>query len=180
MWPAKVSLFASAFMGTISGSAVGNVVTTGAFTIPLMKKVGYSPRFSGAVEAVSSTGGQIMPPVMGAGAFIMADITGISYSTIVVAAIIPALLYFFTVFWMIDFEAARLGLTPKVGDDIPKLWPVIRKGAHLITPLLVLLYCLIGLGMSPIGAGLYAIGSAIILSWINKNPQNRLGPKNIF
>lgn len=176
--PAKVSLLSSALMGTISGSAVGNVVTTGSFTIPLMKRIGYKPRFAAAVEAVSSTGGQIMPPVMGAGAFIMADITGIPYSTIATAAVIPALMYFFTVFWIIDFEAGRLKLrsTEPQGNVLQTL----LRGIHLLIPLFVLLFCLIVWEMSPLGAGLWAIGTAVILSWLSTQKENRLGPKNII
>lgn len=174
--PAKVSLMSSALMGTISGSAVGNVVTTGSFTIPLMKRVGYHPRFAAAVEAVSSTGGQIMPPVMGAGAFIMADVTGIPYATIAIAATIPALMYFFTIFWIIDFEAGFLGLKP--AERQINVMRTLLKGVHLLLPLAVLLYCLIIRQMSPIGAGVWAIGATILLSWLSSEKANRLGPKN--
>lgn len=178
--PAKVSLVSSALMGTVSGSAVGNVVTTGAFTIPLMKRVGYSPRFAASVEAVSSTGGQIMPPVMGAGAFIMADITGIPYFEIALAAIIPAFIYFFTVFWVIDFESGRLGLIPKKDEDIPKVKTVLNQGFHLLIPLFILIFSLLVLGYSPIKAGMYAIISTVVLSWFNKSKEMRLGLKKIF
>ena len=108
--PAKVSVVTSALFGTISGNAVSNVVTTGAFTIPLMKKTGYEPEFAGAVEAVSSTAGQLMPPIMGASAFIMADITGIAYSKICLAAIVPVLLYYTGCFAMVHLRACKLGL----------------------------------------------------------------------
>lgn len=109
--PAKVAVLASGLMGTINGSSAGNVVSTGAFTIPLMKKVGYKPTVSGAIEAAASSGGQILPPIMGAGAFIMADVTGIPYTDIVMAAVIPGILYFLSVYFMVDFEASKNGMS---------------------------------------------------------------------
>ncbi|MEL7564565.1 MAG: TRAP transporter permease [Dehalobacterium sp.] len=167
--PAKVSVIASAMMGTISGSAVANVASTGAFTIPLMKKCGYKPVFAGAVEAVASTGGQILPPIMGAGAFIMADLTGISYSTIVIAAILPALLYFLTVYFMIDFEAAKTGLAGIPKNELPSTKDIIKKQGYLMIPLIIMLFSLIVLQNSPIRAAVLAIGSLVILSWFTKD-----------
>lgn len=120
--PAKVSVVSSALMGTINGSGVANVVTTGAFTIPLMKRFGFTPAFAGGVEATASMGGQIMPPVMGAVAFIMAETLGVEYVAIVQAAIVPALLYFFTVFWMVHLESGRLGLAGLPGRTCRTLW----------------------------------------------------------
>jgi TRAP-type uncharacterized transport system fused permease subunit len=123
--PAKVAIFASGLMGMINGTSAGNVVATGSLTIPLMKKVGYDKRVAGAVEAGASTGGQIMPPIMGAGAFIMAEITGIPYQEIAIAAIIPAVLYFASIYFMVDFEAAKLGMRGMREDELPSCatWP---------------------------------------------------------
>ncbi|MEM8761395.1 MAG: TRAP transporter fused permease subunit, partial [Pseudomonadota bacterium] len=119
--PAKVSVFASGLMGMINGTSAGNVVSTGALTIPLMKRVGYKPQSAGAIEAAASTGGQIMPPIMGAGAFIMAEITGIPYTELVIAALIPALLYFASIYFMVDFEARRTGLGGVAASELPKV-----------------------------------------------------------
>ena len=118
--PAEASVLSSALMGSINGSAVANVVTTGTFTIPLMKKVGYKKEYAGAVEAVASTGGQILPPVMGAAAFVMADMTGIPYSTIIIAALIPGILYYVSLGLAVYFEAGRLGIQPESSDKIMK------------------------------------------------------------
>ena len=117
--PAKVAVVSSALMGTISGSGVANVVTTGAFTIPLMKRFGYRAAFAGGVEATASMGGQIMPPVMGAVAFIMAETLGVSYATVVKAAVVPALLYFGSAFWMVHLEAGRHGLDRPAARPAP-------------------------------------------------------------
>jgi len=167
--PAKVAVISSAMMGTVSGSAVANVASTGAFTIPLMKRVGYRPEFAGAVEACASTGGQILPPVMGAGAFIMADMTGISYSAIVIAAIIPALLYFMAVIFMVDFEAGKTGLVGVPKAELPSTKGIMRERGFLIVPLVVMLLSLIVLQNSPIRAAILAIGSLIVLSWFTKD-----------
>ncbi|SFR16088.1 TRAP transporter permease [Desulfoscipio geothermicus] len=167
--PAKVSVISSAMMGSVSGSAVANVASTGAFTIPLMKRVGYKPAFAGAVEAVASTGGQILPPVMGAGAFIMADITGISYSTIIIAAIIPALLYFLAVIFMVDFEAGKLGLMGLPKSELPNTKNILKERGILLIPLLVMLFSLLVLKNSPVRAAILSIGSLIVLSWFTKN-----------
>ncbi|WP_051302824.1 TRAP transporter permease [Salibacterium aidingense] len=166
--PAKVSIFSSSLMGTINGSAVANVASTGAFTIPLMKRIGYKPRFAGATEAVASTGGQLLPPVMGAGAFIMADITGIPYPTIMIAAIIPACLYFLSVLFMVDFEAAKLGLRgiPKV--ERPNLIKLLKEQGLLLLPLLLIVYLLLIQGYSPIRSALLGAGLVIVLSWLTK------------
>ncbi len=126
--PAKVAIFASGLMGMINGTSAGNVVATGSLTIPLMKKVGYKPTTAGAVEAAASTGGQIMPPIMGAGAFIMAEITGIPYTDIAIAAIIPAVLYFVSIYFMVDFEAAKLGMRGMREDELPKFRDMVTAG----------------------------------------------------
>ena len=155
--PALTSVVASGLMGSISGSSVSNVVTTGTFTIPLMVRTGYSPLFAGAVEAVASTGGQIMPPVMGAGAFVMAELLGISYAHVALAAAIPALLYFASVGMMVYFEARRKELAVLGANEVPRAKDSLRTGFHLLLPLLVLVYLLVVRQLSPMLAGFYAI-----------------------
>src|SRR5690606_36975952 len=125
--PAKVAIFASGLMGMINGTSAGNVVATGSLTIPLMKKLGYSARSAGAVEAAASTGGQIMPPIMGAGAVIMAELTGIPYTDIAFAAIVPAILYFVSIYFMVDLEAAKLGMRGMRRDELPKFSRLARQ-----------------------------------------------------
>jgi len=171
--PAKVAVVASGLMGTISGSSVANVCTTGMFTIPLMKSVGYKPYFAGAVEAVASTGGQIMPPVMGAGAFIMAQFLGVPYLTVAVAAIVPALLYYFAVLVQVHFEANRLGLKGLSRDQLPLIWPLLRSKGFLLIPLAAIIYLLVA-GYTPLMAAFWGINVSFILSWINK--ETRLTP----
>jgi TRAP transporter 4TM/12TM fusion protein len=136
--PAKVSIFASGLMGMINGTSAGNVVSTGSLTIPLMKKVGYPAKSAGAIEAAASTGGQIMPPIMGAGAFIMAEVTGIPYTDIAVAALIPAILYFASVYFMVDFEAARKGMRGMRKDEIPLLSKLVTQ-VYIYAPLIILI-----------------------------------------
>lgn len=170
--PAKVAVVSSAFFGTISGSAVANVVSTGSFTIPLMKKIGYRPVFAGAVESVASTGGQFMPPVMGAGAFIMADMLGMPYFEIVKAAILPAVLYFLALFWMVHMEALKLGLKGISKDELPPLWTTIKTEGHLLIPAFLLIGFLT-MGYSAMKAGLWAIIAVWLVSWIRKS--NRMG-----
>jgi len=165
--PAKVAVVSSGFFGTISGSAVANVVSTGSFTIPLMKKIGYRGVFAGAVESVSSTGGQFMPPVMGAGAFIMADMLGVGYLEVVKAAILPGVLYFLALFWMVHMEALKLGLRGLNREELPPLWATIKAGGHLMIPAFLLIGFLI-LGYSPMKAGLWAIISVWVISAIRK------------
>ena len=165
--PAKVAVVSSGFFGTISGSAVANVVSTGSFTIPLMKKIGYRGVFAGAVESVSSTGGQFMPPVMGAGAFIMADMLGVGYLEVVKAAILPGVLYFLALFWMVHMEALKLGLRGLNREELPPLWATIKAGGHLMIPAFLLIGFLI-MGYSPMKAGLWAIISVWVISAIRK------------
>lgn len=171
--PAKVAVVSSALMGTVSGSSVANVCTTGMFTIPLMKSVGYEPYFAGAVEAVSSTGGQIMPPVMGAGAFIMAQFLGVSYLTVAVAAIVPALLYYFAVMVQVHFEANRLGLKGIPWSKLPPLLPLLKSKGFLLIPLIAIIYFLLA-GFTPLKAAFNGILVSFVLSWINK--ETRLTP----
>src|SRR5690625_2285070 len=135
---AKIAVFASAFTGTISGSPTANVVTTGTITIPMAKKVGYSPRFAAAVEAVASTGGSFLPPIMGSSAFLMAAVTGLNYKSIAVAAIIPALLFYISLFCVIHFEALRLDLPKSNIKDIPPVKSVLKKGWFYFIPVILL------------------------------------------
>jgi len=162
--PAKVAIFASGLMGMINGTSAGNVVATGSLTIPLMKKVGYHKKTAGAIEAAASTGGQIMPPIMGAGAFIMAEITGIPYTEIAVAAIIPAILYFTSIYFMVDLEAAKLGMRGMREDELPKLNQLIRQ-VYLFIPIIILIAALF-MGYSVIRAGTLATVAAAVVSWL--------------
>ncbi|MHB9153891.1 MAG: TRAP transporter permease [Spirochaetales bacterium] len=168
--PAKVAVISSALMGTVSGSSVGNVVGTGSFTIPMMKKLGYKPEFAGAVEATASTGGQLMPPIMGAAAFLMAEFTGVPYGRIALAAAIPALLYFFAVFTQVHFEAKKLGLKGLKREELPKAKDLLFKKGYLMLPLVVIIYLLTS-GATPMKAALWAIiisvAVASIVSIIN-------------
>ena len=160
--PAKVAVVSSGLMGTISGSGVANVLTTGQFTIPLMKRFGYSGVFAGAVEATSSMGGQIMPPVMGAVAFIMAENINVPYAEIVKAATIPAILYYVTAFWMVHLEAGRKGLTGLPKDQCPDPLRALRENWHLILPLAVLVWMLFN-GFTPMFAGMTGLALTAIL-----------------
>jgi TRAP transporter 4TM/12TM fusion protein len=159
---AKVSVMSSALMGTISGSGVANVLTTGQFTIPLMKRFGYSGTFAGAVEATSSMGGQIMPPVMGAVAFIMAENLDVPYAEIVKAAVIPAALYYVTVFWMVQLEAGRKRLLGIPKDQCPNPWRAMREQWHLVLPLAALVWMLFN-GFTPMYAGMTGLALTAIL-----------------
>ena len=172
--PAKVAIFASGLMGMINGTSAGNVVATGSLTIPLMKKVGYRRKTAGAVEAAASTGGQIMPPIMGAGAFIMAEITGIPYTEIAIAAVIPAILYFASIFFMVDFEAAKLGMRGMRDDELPRLKDMMRK-VFLFLPIIMLIVALF-LGYSVIRAGIYATIAAAVVSWLT---PHRMGVRAV-
>ncbi|HPI97163.1 MAG TPA: TRAP transporter permease [Synergistales bacterium] len=174
--PAKVAVLSSGLMGSISGSSVANVCTTGMFTIPLMKSVGYKPYFAGAVEAVASTGGQIMPPVMGAAAFIMAEFLGVPYIKVALAAIVPALLYYFAVMVQVHLEASRLGLMGLPKDRLPKLWDLLRRKGHLLIPLFGIVYFLLS-GYTPLKAAYYGILITVGVSFLNK--ETRLSPKKL-
>ena len=160
--PAKVSVISSGLMGTINGSGVANVVTTGQFTIPLMKRFGYSPAFAGGVEATSSMGGQIMPPVMGAVAFIMAETINVPYLAIVKAAIIPAILYFVTAFWMVHLEAGRKNLLGLPKEECPNPWTAVRERWYLLLPLAGLVALLFS-GYTPLFSGSVGLGLTVIL-----------------
>jgi TRAP transporter 4TM/12TM fusion protein len=168
--PAKVAVFASGLMGMINGTSAGNVVSTGSLTIPLMKKVGYKPQTAASVEAAASTGGQILPPIMGAGAFIMAEITGIPYTEIVIAAIIPAILYFLSVYFMVDKEALKNGMKGLPRSELPEFRKLARQ-VFLFIPIIILIAALF-MGYSVIRAGTLAMGAAAVVSWLT--PQKML------
>ena len=162
--PAIVAVMASALFGTCSGSAVANVATTGNFTIPMMEKLGYPSRFAGAVETTASTGGQIMPPIMASGAFIMAELLGIAYIKVCIAALIPAILYFLAVFTHVRFEAVKQNLPPMAREDIPRVKAVLTWGklAPLFIPLATLIYFLV-IGYSPYTAAFYTVVMAMLI-----------------
>ncbi|MEN3008733.1 TRAP transporter permease [Pseudothermotoga sp.] len=168
--PAKVAVFSSGMMGMISGSSVANVVGTGTFTIPMMKKLGYKPEFAGAVEATASTGGQLMPPIMGAAAFLMAEFTGIAYSKIIVSAAIPAALYYFGVWMGVHWEAKKLGLRGLSKEELPKMKKVLMERGHLLFPLVAIIYLLVT-GFTPMKAALYAIVFSVASSLIRKSTR---------
>lgn len=175
--PAKVAVVASALEGMVSGSSVANTVGSGSVTIPLMKKTGYKPEFAAAAEASASTGGQIMPPIMGAAAFLMADYVGVPYSSIVVRAILPAILYFAGIFITVHLEAKKEGLRGLTKEELPKLKPLLKQ-VYLLLPLIVLIY-LVGTSQKSIQyAAALAIIVAIVVSLFNK--ENRITPKRIW
>ncbi|CCQ93101.1 Trap transporter, 4tm/12tm fusion protein [[Clostridium] ultunense Esp] len=155
--PAKAAVVSSSLFGSISGSAVANVAGTGCITIPLMKSTGYSKEFSGAVEAVASTGGQIMPPMMGAAAFIMAEILGIPYYKVAIGAAIPAVIYFGSVFAMVHFRARRIGLTGIDTSSLPSIKEMLKTKGILLTPLILLIVLLVGVQMSAMKASVYTV-----------------------
>lgn len=157
---AKVAVISSALMGTVSGSSVANTVGTGSFTIPMMKSMGYRPQFAGAVEASASTGGQIMPPVMGAAAFLMVDSVGLSYGEIVKAGVIPALLYFSGVYLIIDLESKKHGLVGLPKEQLPNARRLLAEKGYLALPLLVIIYILVGTSLTPAFAALIGMGVA--------------------
>ena len=163
---AKAAVFASALFGTISGSPMANVVTTGTFTIPAMKQTGYKPHVAGAIEAVASTGGQIMPPIMGAAAFIMAEFTGIPYGTIALSAIIPALMYFFCVYLMVDIEAIQEKIKGLPKESLPDMRQTFKDGWHTIPPLVTLIYLVLG-GFSVTLAAFYSTVFLVVV-WLLK------------
>jgi len=172
--PAKVSVIASALLGTINGSAVANVVTTGTFTIPLMKKTGYDKDFAGAVEASSSVGGQLMPPIMGAAAFIMAEVLGIQYKVIAVAAILPALLYYVGIIVQVHLRARKCGLEGVSRENLPKAWAVLKERGHLLLPIVFLLVMLFASGKTVIFSAFMTILVTIATSMLKKSTRMSL------
>ncbi len=174
--PAKAAVVSSALFGLVNGSAVANIATTGTFTIPLMKKVGYKAHFAGSTEAAASIGGQIMPPIMGAAAFIIAENLGVSYLKVCAAAALPAFLYFTGIFFAIHQEAVKMNIQGLSPEEIPDIRQVLKR-SYLIVPLIAIIVMLI-IGFSPAMAGFIAIVVAIILSWVK--PESRLTPKKLF
>lgn len=170
--PAKTAVIASGFMGSVSGSAVANVVTTGSFTIPMMKRIGYKPYIAGAVEAAASTGGQIMPPVMGAGAFLMAEFTNTPYVQIVKIAIIPACMYYFATYCFVHFRAKKMGIMPLDPKEIPRLIDIVKSGFQFLIPIGVLVYFLVA-NYSPMMVGFAGVISVLVVCMIRK--ETRIG-----
>ena len=175
--PAKVAVIASALMGMINGSAVANVATTGTITIPLMKRTGYKKEFAGAVEAVASTGGQFTPPIMGAVGFVMAEFLGISYTKVMIAAIIPAFLYYLGLLFAVHFEAKQLGLSGLSKENIPNAMQVVKEQGHLVIPLVVLI-ALMFMGYTPLFAAVISIFVTVAASWLRK--ETRMDLKTII
>jgi TRAP transporter 4TM/12TM fusion protein len=175
--PAKVSVFSSALLGTISGSGVANVMMDGVFTIPMMKRVGYGATFAAAVEAVASIGGQIMPPIMAAAAFIMADFVGVPFRQIALAATIPALLYFFCVFVTVHLEAKRLNLRKVPREEMPQLGATLRRDGYLLLPIAAIIWYLFQ-GFTEEMAALMAVGTTFLVSFVR--PRSALGPVRLL
>jgi len=171
---AKASVVASSFFGTISGSAVANTVGTGSFTIPLIIKSGYKPYFAGAVEALSSTGGQLMPPIMGAAAFVMAELTGIPYWDICKSAVFPALLFYGAAFFMIHLEAVKMGLRGMDNEEVPNLVETLKRGGHMVLPIVVLITFLV-LGYTVTKAALMSIISTVVVFVLDRRSLDALG-----
>lgn len=176
--PAKVAVVGSALMGTISGSAVANVVATGTFTIPVMKRAGLKPAFAGAVEAAASSGGQIMPPVMGAAAFIMVEMLGAPYTDIMAAALLPGILYFLAVLTMVDFEVAKNGIKGLPRSQLPSAWRIFREGWHLLTPLILLIYLLVVIEYTPVTSAFYGVIAVFAVSLLRS--ATRMTPARLW
>lgn len=172
--PAKMAVIASAFFGTISGSCVANVVSTGAFTIPLMKRNGYPKKFAGAVEAVASTGGQIMPPIMGAAAFVLSDVAGVPYAEVCIAAILPALMYYVCLIKMVDLEAVKHNLAGLGEDEVPNLKESLARGMKLFIPVAVLLFMMLGLKTTPMKAAIYATAAILVMGVLDSKDRMTL------
>jgi TRAP transporter 4TM/12TM fusion protein len=175
--PAKVAVVASGLLGTINGSSVANVATTGTFTIPLMKRVGYPPHYAGAVEACSSTGGQLMPPIMGAGAFIMSEFLNIPYLTIAASAIIPAFIYYTAIFTNVHIRARKENLLGLPKDQLPSVRDVMRRDGHLIVPVLVVIATLL-MKYTPLRSGFIGVVAVIVISMIK--PHTRMGIRDML
>jgi TRAP transporter 4TM/12TM fusion protein len=175
--PAKIATLSSALFGSISGSSVANVVASGAFTIPLMKRIGFKPHHAGAIEAIASTGGQIMPPIMGAGVFILATLTQTDYLSIALMNVIPALLFFTFILLMVDLEAMRTGIRGMDPEETPDVLTVLRRGWHFFIPLVVVIGLLF-MGFSPDLGAFWGIVSALVLSW--RRRETRMGPQAVF
>lgn len=176
--PAKVAIAVSALMGSVNGSVVANVMTTGSVTIPLMRKVGYRREFAGGVEAAASVGGQVLPPVMGAGAFLIAEFTQTSYSTIMLISIVPALLYFFAVYVLVDFESIKRDLRGVPRSELPDWRKVLKQGWYFVLPL-VLLFVLVVMRFSPAFAGFWAIVAVVVIGVVLPYNGSRMGIRSI-
>jgi TRAP transporter 4TM/12TM fusion protein len=175
--PAKVAVIASGFFGSVSGSAIANTVSTGAFTIPLMKKAGFRPHVAGAIEPAASIGGMFMPPIMGAGGFIMAEMTEIPYVDIMIMAVFPAVIYFLSVFVMVHFEAKRYGLVGLKEAGAPTALEILKKQWFMSCPLVIIVVMMV-VGYSPAYAAFWAVVSCVAVSWLT--PDRRMGPKEIL
>jgi TRAP transporter 4TM/12TM fusion protein len=177
---AKIAVVSSALFGTISGNAVANVVATGVVTIPMMKKSGYKPHHAGAIEAVASTGGQLMPPVMGAAAFIMAELLGIPYSQIAIAATLPAILYYGALFIQADLEAAKSNIAAVPESEVRPIGQVLRQGWYFVVPFAVLIGGLFWLNLNPDTAALYAAASLVVFGLLGKYGDRRMQLTDIY
>ena len=175
--PAKAAVVASAFLGTVSGSATANVVTTGSFTIPMMKRLGFRARFAAAVEACASSGGQITPPIMGAAAFVIAEFLGVGYLTVVIAAIVPTFLYFSTVYFMVHLEADKHNIPKVPRDELPRLVPVLKDGWHLLLSMVVLIG-LLAWGFTATRSAVWAIFALTVLTFVK--PHTRMSPVDLL
>ncbi len=175
--PAKIAVFASGLMGSVSGSAVANTVGTGSITIPMMKRIGFVPKFAAAVEAAASTGGQLMPPIMGAGAFIMAQWTQIPYLHIVAVSFVPAIMYFVSVAFFVHLRAHKRGFKPTPAEELPKVREVLKEGWNFFIPVAVLIGLLM-LNFTPTFAACGGIGSIVAASWLN--PRTRMSPRDVL
>jgi len=175
--PAKTAVMASALLGSVSGSAIANTVATGAFTIPLMKRLGYEPHQAGGIEAAASTGGQLMPPIMGAGAFLMAEYTGLPYLEIVRVSVIPALMYFYTVLLFVHVWAVKKGLQGLPRAELPPVRTTLRSGVHFVLPFGVLVYFLVA-NYSPMMVGFVSVVSVFLASLLRRG--TRIGPRKIL
>ncbi len=177
--PAKVSVIASAMFGTVSGSAVANVMATGVFTIPMMKRMGFKPVTAGAVEAAASTGGQLVPPVLGVAAFVMADFLEIPYMYICLLAVVPAFLYYLSLFISVHLEAVKLGLRGMPKEELPSFGGVLKDGWFYALPLILLIVLLGPLHYTVLKACLYATAATILISWLSREKKNHIGIKGI-
>ncbi|MFZ5587156.1 MAG: TRAP transporter permease [Thermodesulfobacteriota bacterium] len=175
--PAKVAVIASGFFGSVSGSAIANTVSTGAFTIPLMKRAGFRPHVAGAIEPAASIGGMFMPPIMGAGGFLMAELTGTPYSQIMLMAFFPAFVYFLSVYVMVHYEAKRYGLITQRDPDAPTAWQILKKEWFMSLPLVIIVVMML-IGFSPGNAAFWATLSCVGVSWLTKD--YRMGPRQIL
>ncbi|MCS7171848.1 MAG: TRAP transporter fused permease subunit [Armatimonadetes bacterium] len=169
--PAKVSILTSALFGTASGSSAANVMVDGVLNVPLMKSTGFKPSVAGAIEAMNSTGGQLVPPVMGAAAFLMADILGVPYSRIALSALIPALLYYVAAYWIIDFYAAKNHLRGLPRSQLPPLGAVLRRRGYLLAPLGLILLLIMALDYSPFRAALWGLAASVVASWAGREKR---------